>query len=319
MAGSQALRTAIAVFAALALTNAALAQSTDAKVTKVYSLSHVKDAKLGPWLAETAPEIIQPESWKRHGGVIRFNASSQLLVVHHVPAVQAQIETLVRGVATAAARGDSGGAGGIAQAQFSEPAPLPPAQPLPGKNTYPIPAPLSQPKHLFHFVIRYEGDGVISVPLAAPPIVPQALAQAVAPAKAEEGDKTEILPERSNQLFNVILRYEGDGIVDENIVALVKLFQALELPGGCGSLPAALPPASSRESCPLLSPLSIETAPSVRPETGVPAPPPFPGHRIDRVGTRGLEGSVTEAPLRPIDATPELLPAPQRVSPMTNR
>jgi hypothetical protein len=36
----------------------------------------------------------------------------------------------------------------------AEPAPV---QPF----TYPVPPPVAQPKHLFHFIIRYEGAGII--------------------------------------------------------------------------------------------------------------------------------------------------------------
>jgi hypothetical protein len=42
------------------------------------------------------------------------------------------------------------------------PSPVRVSESVPAKKfTYPVPAPRTQPKHLFHFIIRYEGEGVI--------------------------------------------------------------------------------------------------------------------------------------------------------------
>ena len=50
-----------------------------------------------------------------------------------------------------------GGANVKATAVAPESSPTAPANG--NRGSYPIPAPLAQPKHLFHLVIRYEGDG----------------------------------------------------------------------------------------------------------------------------------------------------------------
>ncbi|HXD85936.1 MAG TPA: hypothetical protein VN641_05560 [Urbifossiella sp.] len=94
---------------------------------------------------------------------------------------------------------------------------VPPA-PATGSN-YPIPAPVAQPKHLFHFVIRYEGDGMPD---------PTMLATAVAAAgdipisMPKKSDKPNVVKVKAPDLFQFIIRYEGDGIVDDNVAKVLK-------------------------------------------------------------------------------------------------
>jgi hypothetical protein len=269
-----------------------------ASITKVYSLAGFgSDAQLGPWIAETATEIIQPATWKINGGggVIRYSASSRILAVSNSPAVHNEFETFLQNVKRALPGAKDSG---VTQAQLT----VPNLQPVPttsSKNqspNYAVPAPLQQPKHLFHFIIRYEGEGVVDenvveflknstrssspatpsltipegtiippvVPAPAPESLPpplgssaakqnrndavgadSALQPSIIPAAAREFETIKVLPIREappdnakpeapaekkisalRQLFNFIVRYEGDGIIDANIVELMRTYAA---------------------------------------------------------------------------------------------
>lgn len=96
---------------------------------------------------------------------------------------------------------------------------LPPSPPNGSGSSYPIPAPLAQPKHLFHFVIRYEGDG-----LSDPGMLATALAAAsdIPMSGPKKADKSNVAKLKAPDLFQFIVRYEGDGIVDDNVAKVLK-------------------------------------------------------------------------------------------------
>jgi hypothetical protein len=149
---------------------------------KVYSLSDFgNDPNIGKWIAETIPEVIQPGTWAHEGAqakhVLRYYGPGKVLVVYHTPGVHAQVAAFLsslkkaipaerHGGQTAAIPGRTVGtlipAGAVVPAKHTEPQLVTPAAPAAG---YPVPA-AKQPKHLFHFIIRYEGDGIIDTNVA---------------------------------------------------------------------------------------------------------------------------------------------------------
>jgi len=132
---------------------------------------------------------------------------------------------------------------------------MPDAVPLNKSTAYPIPAPLAAPKHLFHLVIRYEGDGVLD---AAMTDAVKALSGGGTPAKENGDDKTKSDDAKSvsSQLLHFILRYEGDGIVDSNVVDFMKAIAEYATAGQNASA-------------------AIQGAVQMPVPPGVPPPPPF--------------------------------------------
>jgi hypothetical protein len=129
------------------------------------------------------------------------------------------------------------------------------------QGSYPIPAPLAQPKHLFHFVIRYEGDG-----LSDPSMLAKAMAAAVQNQDDEpkKAGKSKVAKSGVPDMFQFIIRYEGDGIVDDNVAKLLKAYFAAERSENAPPTPA---PATSCFPAPATS-----SFPAAAPSSGAPAP-----------------------------------------------
>jgi hypothetical protein len=144
------------------------------------------DPDLGRWVAETIPQVIQPGTWHQGGTaapangrhVLTYYAPAKILVVYHTAAVQTQVDTFLKRLA-AAVQADSNRKSernrsakatadqAVVPAQYApvlvkptEPAALP-------KTGYPVPTPAQAPKHLFHFIIRYEGEGIVDSTVAS--------------------------------------------------------------------------------------------------------------------------------------------------------
>ena len=84
-----------------------------------------------------------------------------------------------------------------------------------------MPAPQTPPKHLFHLIIRYEGDGLSDDTVAG--LVKQVANAAMVKTDGDAKPKSEPAKGPSlGQLLHFIVRYEGDGIIDANVVALMK-------------------------------------------------------------------------------------------------
>jgi hypothetical protein len=137
----------------------------------IYSLKEMgHDAEFCKWIAETIPQVIEPGTWSRpetteRKRVVRYYAPRQILIVYHTPAVQARVEGFLKELKKSSTEGFSTVRGTAAKnpevfhADFQERAP---ANHVPDQgSTYPVPPPAKQPKHLFHFIIRYEGAGII--------------------------------------------------------------------------------------------------------------------------------------------------------------
>ena len=135
---------------------------------KVYALSDLgNDPNLCQWIAETIPDVIQPESWKQDGVKLSYYAPAKILVVNHTCAVHAQVNEFLQNlkkslpqqkVTTNRDTRDSG----VVPAQFGlKDPPRPGGLVQTNPASYPVPFPPQAPKHLFHFIIRYEGEGII--------------------------------------------------------------------------------------------------------------------------------------------------------------
>ncbi len=131
---------------------------------KIYSLADLGgDPELCKWIADTIPQVIEPESWRSINdkkNTLSYYAPTKVLVVYQTPAVQAQVDEFLQNLKKAAASSRPKHDPQVVQAQFNPPAPPQPS-PLQYQGSYPVPMPPAQPKHLFHFIIRYEGAGII--------------------------------------------------------------------------------------------------------------------------------------------------------------
>jgi hypothetical protein len=127
---------------------------------KVYSLAELgDDPKLCKWIADTIPDVIQPATWRQVGVKITYFAPAKVLVINHSGAVHAQVDRFLQDLKKSMPPAKADGSG-VTQAQFAVPdnRPVGPASPPQG---YPVPYPPAAPKHLFHFIIRYEGAGIV--------------------------------------------------------------------------------------------------------------------------------------------------------------
>jgi hypothetical protein len=147
-------------------TAAPAADSAD-RSYKIYGLDDLgSDPGFGEWIAQTIPEVIAQGTWKGPG-VIRYYAPKNILVVCHTRAVQAKVEVFLKDVKkslpsekkmTATARKSAE----LVPADYRTPAVLRTSSPTPERSlAYPVPEQAKPPKHLFHFIIRYEGEGII--------------------------------------------------------------------------------------------------------------------------------------------------------------
>lgn len=136
----------------------------------IYSLSDMGyDLDLGKWTAAMVTEMVEPSSWKGQGGtgLIRYYAPKNTLLVKQSKSVQSKVRDFLESVkasmpkewATRFASKKTPHAG-VVPADYREPALLHTSSPA-SEPSYPVPAAVKPPKHLFHFIIRYEGDGII--------------------------------------------------------------------------------------------------------------------------------------------------------------
>jgi hypothetical protein len=144
--------------------------AAEAATCKLYALSDLgADPDLGKWVAETVPEVVQPGTWSHTGGkhTLRYYAPGKVLVVQHTAAAHVQVDTFLKGLKKALPAGNGPAAtpardAAVVPATASAPGPLKVVDPAgPDRSTYPVPRAGQQPKHLFHFIIRYEGEGII--------------------------------------------------------------------------------------------------------------------------------------------------------------
>src|SRR5262249_48898430 len=141
------------------------------RICTIYALAELgEDSDLGKWIAETIPEVIEPGTWKGQGA-LRYYAPKNILVVYHTPAVQAKVDGFLKNVKKSlpavkagkpTAAKTSSPQQTIVPTGHHVPALLKTSTPEPEPRLgYAVPAPVKAPKHLFHFIIRYEGEGII--------------------------------------------------------------------------------------------------------------------------------------------------------------
>lgn len=135
----------------------------------IYSLTEMGyDADLGKWIAETIPEMIEPRSWGGDKGTIRYYAPKNVLIVRQTQAIQKQVADFLKELKTSMPKGSAASSAGkkahhagVVAADYREPGLLRASVQANEPSSYPVPAAVKPPKHLFHFIIRYEGDGII--------------------------------------------------------------------------------------------------------------------------------------------------------------
>lgn len=146
--------------------------STPALTCVIYNLAEVsKDQELSKFIADTIPEVVSPATWRQAGGDCKLSyfAKGQVLVVYQTEAGHAEVAAFIKNMKIAAPRETTQPVKNqpVVPVQYAAPATLQIADPPPSPPaTYPVPAPIKQPRHLFHFIIRYEGDGVIDANVA---------------------------------------------------------------------------------------------------------------------------------------------------------
>jgi hypothetical protein len=244
----------------------------------VYTLAGLsEDPGFGKWVAETVPDVIEPGTWAQDGAGRRklsYYAPGKVLVVYHTPAVQAKVAAFLRDLQKAAPQQHV-----MAPADETPPPPLNQAI-MPARYTvseqakasaalaadksgYLVPAPVKQPKHLFHLILRYEGQGVSDSAVAG--IVTQ-LGGEVTPAEEQKAGAAPAKGMQQNALLNFIVRYEGEGIIDSNVASLVKDLYKMNLAGESGARYSSGPaPACSAGSPPYISPASYAVPTNVMP------------------------------------------------------
>jgi hypothetical protein len=137
----------------------------------IYALADMGyDSDLGRWIAQTIPEMIEPKSWQGYGGgAIRYYASKNILIIRNSAPTHAKVDSFLRDLKKSMPKGSGSGfatgkkspSASVVPAEYRAPALLRASSPVPETSSYPVPAPAQPPKHLFHFLIRYEGDGII--------------------------------------------------------------------------------------------------------------------------------------------------------------
>jgi hypothetical protein len=126
-------------------------------INKVYSLADLgDDPNLCKWIAETIPQMIKPNSW--NGQNLCYYAPAKVMAIHQTLEVHAQVEEFLANLRKTASRTKQDPQ--VTRAQYV-PDVMRPVGPASASQAYPVPTTLPAPKHLFHFIIRYEGAGII--------------------------------------------------------------------------------------------------------------------------------------------------------------
>jgi hypothetical protein len=175
------------------------AGSASPLVCRIYALADLSDdAQFGVWIAKTIPEVIEPKSWTTEDAsgirVLTYNAAAKIMVVYQTPSVHEAIVGFLKNVKQAlpALERASSKSSGVAQASHTVAAPAKFADPAPLASVSPVRTMADRPPHLFHIIVEgLEGKGT------------------------------------TYKLKNFTLRYEGDGIIDANIVDLIRAQAAI--------------------------------------------------------------------------------------------
>lgn len=137
----------------------------------MYSLTDMGyDVDLGKWIAQTIPEMIEPSSWQSQGGsgVLRYYAPKNILIVKQSKSIQGKVDGFLKDLKSSMPKASATNStskkpphASVTLADFREPTLQRTSNPVSDAQPYPVPTAVKAPKHLFHFIIRYEGDGII--------------------------------------------------------------------------------------------------------------------------------------------------------------
>ncbi len=142
-------------------------------ICKIYPLGDLgSDGDVAKWVADTIPQVIEPATWNKDGAgknILTYNAATKVLVVYHTAAVQTKVGDFIDGLkkalpskhATAPSSKPGLWQSSVIPAGYLVPAAAKANEPGQIPTAYAVPPATPQPKHLFHFIIRYEGDGII--------------------------------------------------------------------------------------------------------------------------------------------------------------
>jgi hypothetical protein len=193
----------------------------------VYALKDLgDDPELGKWIAETIPQVIQPGTWSqveaRHR--ISYYAQGKILVVYHNAAVQAEVAAFLENLKKALPPEKQGASAPRGKIPALDPNVTPASLNVPASmstlvgSSYPVPAPLQHPKHLFHLIVRAEGIG----DLGSPALIKDLSGGAVDVEDVKEAKPEATKGPRANPSVTFILRYEGEGIIDNTVADVLK-------------------------------------------------------------------------------------------------
>jgi hypothetical protein len=219
-------------------------------VCKVYSLADLgNDPKLCKWIADTIPEMIQPASWKQSDAKISFYAPSRILVINQKPEVHRQVDEFLQNIKKSVAQSKPQVAPGMLPAQFTVPDTVRATQPVQvGPGGYPIPMPAQTPKHLFHFIIRYEGEGIIDSNVVN---FAKALKEMNAESKNDGGDLGNVFGAMFGQALKDASESQGQS---QRQCIPQAVFQPVPPPPPPVTPPMAVPPQAPRGSNPPVMP-----------------------------------------------------------------
>jgi hypothetical protein len=247
----------------------------------VYALGELADdANFGKWIADTIPQVIQPGSWSKAG--VSYYAPARILVVRQTPPVQAKVAAFLQDLKKAlpAQREQATARSGksvaadphVIQSGYTTPSLIKTADAAAAaKATYPVPAAAVQPKHLFHLIIRYEGDGLTDANVAAlvNGVYAKATGQEVPEDKAKTGPSASAA--QLSQLFQFIVRYEGEGIIDSNVAELLKTLYGQKMAGDAAKAEYAVPATTApAPTVPERVPAPKDQPPSAQPQRETP-------------------------------------------------
>jgi hypothetical protein len=292
----------------------------DNSTCKVYALKELgDDPELCKWIAETIPNVIKPGSWNLgEKQRISYYGQGRILVVYHNEMIQSEVAAFLEGLKKAMPQEKQWASGPhakmpamdakVAHAAWHTPASMPPMT----NPAYPIPAPLQHPKHLFHLIVRAEGIGDFGTS-----VVKELSGDAVNAEEAKEQRKAVADKPSASPSVTFILRYEGEGIIDNTVADVLKEIYGPKNaeknapPGPCpvpsysgtsvGSVIDALAGPALRQgitTVPAPRNMTPATEPAPGPST-VPVPEPLPGPRAMPPAT-------------------ETLPAPRAMPPAAN-
>ena len=268
----------------------------------VYALKDLgNDPKFVEWVAQTIPNVIKPGTWSQEqtGHTVAYYPERHVLVIYHTAAVQTEVAAFIDSLKKAMPKEKESGcaAWGTMPQQQIMPASYTPAPAMlktPNvmtiqKNVYPIPPPLQQPKHLFHMILQGDMLGDSGMTDLVKDLSAKYLDTPAPKEESKDESKDTTKSEtpktaQANPSFTFIIRYEGEGIVDNNVADLLKAIYApkkdAESSSTSGPAPGVIVQSGYTTEMPTGTPVLLPPAATAPPIQMVPTPsmpvPPAP-------------------------------------------